>query len=182
MWLVVGLGNPGSEYSSHRHNIGFMVVDELARKWRASFRSKFGAEVAATTHAILLKPQEYMNLSGRAVAEAIHFYKIEPEQTVVVHDELDHEFTKLRVKVGGGHGGHNGLRSVVETIGADFLRIRCGIGKPANKEQVTFHVLSGFDKEEKKNLPLVIGRAVSAVELVIERGATVAMNQVNTDK
>src|SRR6478609_2606086 len=149
-WLVVGLGNPGSEYSGNRHNIGFMVVDELARGLRAgSFRTKFGAELSESslgdTRLVLLKPQQYMNLSGQAVQQSSAFYKIAPAQTLVVHDEIDLPYETLRLKVGGGHGGHNGLRSIHEHIGADYLRLRAGVGKPGSagdRERVVNHVLS----------------------------------------
>jgi PTH1 family peptidyl-tRNA hydrolase len=182
MWLVVGLGNPGREYAETRHNIGFMVMDELARRWAISgWRSKFGGEVAQHKDVVALKPQEYMNLSGQAVQRTKGFYKV--DQVIVIHDEIDMPFGKLRVKVGGGHGGHNGLRSIVENIGAEFIRVRCGVGKPAQgKERVVGHVLGGFSKEEKEALPFVIGEAADAVELILVRGTTAAMNQVNADK
>ncbi len=129
MWLVVGLGNPGREYAETRHNIGFMVMDELARRWElGGWRSKFGGEIAQDKNVVALKPQEYMNVSGQAVQRTAQFYK--PDQIVVIHDEIDLPFGKLRVKVGGGHGGHNGLRSIIENVGAEFVRVRCGVGKP----------------------------------------------------
>ena len=148
MWLVVGLGNPGREYEHTRHNIGFMVVDELARRWNAAgWREKFGGEIAQAKDVLMLKPQEYMNVSGQAVQRTQAFYKIEPSQTIVVHDEIDLPFGKIRVKVGGGHGGHNGLRSIIQMTGDAFVRVRCGLGKPlGGKEKVTGHVLGGFSK------------------------------------
>lgn len=184
MWLVVGLGNPGREYEHTRHNIGFMVVDELARRWKApGFRSKFGGEIALTNDIVLLKPQEYMNVSGQAVGRTSTFYKIAAEQTIVVHDEIDLPFGKLRVKVGGGHGGHNGLRSIIQMTGDAFLRVRCGLGKPVGgKEKVTGHVLGGFSKAEQTELPFLIGGAADAVQLVLDKGPTIAMNKVNADK
>ena len=212
MWMVVGLGNPGTKYATHRHNIGFMVVDELARRWKleSGWRAKFGGEVlqkvvasrvggeasglrrggaeeiAHDNNVIALKPQEFMNVSGQAVQRTATFYKIEVKEIIVVHDELDLDFGKLRVKVGGGHGGHNGLRSITEHLGADYLRVRCGIGKPTDKgqdnERVAGHVLSDFSKEEKKELPFLVGGAADAVELIINKGATIAMNRVNTEK
>jgi PTH1 family peptidyl-tRNA hydrolase len=180
--LVVGLGNPGREYADTRHNIGFTVMDELARRWGiGSWRDKFGGEVAQNKEIVALKPQEYMNLSGQAVQRTKAFYKA--DQVIVIHDEIDLPFGKLRVKVGGGHGGHNGLRSIVENIGADFIRVRCGVGKPAQgKERVVGHVLGGFSKEEQESLPFVIGGAADAVELVMVRGTTAAMNIVNADQ
>jgi len=161
-----------------------MVVDELARRWNAaSWREKFGGEIAQQKDIVMLKPQEYMNLSGQAVQRTQQFYKIEPSQTIVVHDEIDLPFGKLRVKVGGGHGGHNGLRSIIQSAGDAFIRVRCGMGKPdGGKEKVTGHVLGGFSKVEKTELPFLIGGAADAVQLILEKGATVAMNKVNAEK
>ncbi len=182
MLLVVGLGNPGREYADTRHNIGFMVMDELARRWNLSgWRSKFGGEVAQEKDIVALKPQEYMNLSGQAVQRTKQFYKA--DQIVVIHDEIDLPFGKLRVKVGGGHGGHNGLRSIIENVGAEFVRVRCGVGKPLQgKERVVGHVLGGFSKSEREELPFLVGGAADAVELILKKGATAAMNAVNADK
>ena len=183
MWLIVGLGNPGREYERTRHNIGFMVVDELARRWSlGSFKSKFGGEVAQKDQLALFKPLEFMNLSGPPVARTAGFYKIEPQQIVVIHDEIDLDFGRLKVKVGGGHGGHNGLRSLIEQLGAEFIRVRCGVGKPNTKEQVTGHVLGGFSKSDQNEVPFIVGGAADAVELIVKKGVTAAMNQVNTDK
>ena len=184
MWLVVGLGNPGQEYERTRHNIGFMVADELAHRWKApGWREKFGGEIAQTQAIVVLRPQEYMNVSGQAVQRTQAFYKIGPEQTIVVHDEIDLPFGKLRVKVGGGHGGHNGLRSIIQNTGDAFIRVRCGVGKPdGGKDRVTGHVLGGFSKAEQHELPFLIGGAADAVQIVLEKGATAAMNKVNTDR
>jgi peptidyl-tRNA hydrolase, PTH1 family len=182
--LVVGLGNPGSEYEHTRHNIGFMVVDELARRWKAAgWREKFGGEIAQAKDIVVLKPQEYMNVSGQAVQRTQAFYKIEPKDTIVIHDEIDLPFGKLRVKVGGGHGGHNGLRSIIQMSGDAFLRVRCGVGKPnGGKDRVTGHVLGGFSKVEQTELPFLVGGAADAVQLILEKGATAAMNKVNADR
>lgn len=184
MWLLVGLGNPGREYEKTRHNIGFMVVDELVRRYRApGWREKFGGEIAQTQDVVMLKPQEYMNVSGQAVQRTQAFYKLLPKDTIIVHDEIDLPFGKLRVKLGGGHGGHNGLRSIIQLTGDAFLRVRCGVGKPTGgKEQVTGHVLGGFSKAEQNELPFMIGGAADAVTLILEKGATAAMNQVNAEK
>ena len=182
MFLVVGLGNPGREYADTRHNIGFMVVDELARRWDlGGWRSKFGGEIAQKNDVVVLKPMEYMNLSGQAVQRTKAFYKT--DQIVVVHDEIDLPFGKLRVKVGGGHGGHNGLRSIIENLGDQFIRVRCGMGKPAGgKERVVGHVLGGFSKSEREELPFLVGGAADAVELILKKGPSAAMNAVNADK
>lgn len=180
----MGLGNPGPEYQHTRHNIGFIVADELARRWAmGSWKSKFGGEVAQKDQTVLFKPLQYMNVSGTPVKRAADFYKVEAKEIVVVHDEIDLDFMKLRVKAGGGHGGHNGLRSLSEQLGPDYLRVRCGVGKPSGgKEKVTGHVLGGFSKVEQNELPLLVGGAADAVELILKKGVTAAMNQVNTDK
>jgi PTH1 family peptidyl-tRNA hydrolase len=188
VWLIVGLGNPGREYADHRHNIGFLVVDELARRWGVGgWKSKFGGEIAQPStprgQLVMLKPLEYMNVSGGPVQRTAAFFKIEAKEVVVVHDDIDLEFGRLKVKVGGGHGGHNGLRSIIQNIGDSFSRVRCGIGKPmGGKERVTGHVLGDFDKMELKELPFLVGGAADAVELIVHKGTTAAMNQVNTDK
>lgn len=184
MLLIVGLGNPGREYEHTRHNIGFMVVDELARRWGvAGWRDKFGGELAQHKDVVMLKPQEYMNVSGQAVQRTQAFYKIEPKDTVVIHDEIDLPFGKLRVKVGGGHGGHNGLRSIIQMTGDAFIRVRCGVGKPnGGKDKVTGHVLGGFSKAEQTELPFLVGGAADAVQMVLDKGTTIAMNKVNADK
>jgi len=189
-WLVVGLGNPGREYQDNRHNIGFMVVDQLARKHCApAFRAKFGAELAAATvggqPATLLKPMQFMNLSGKAVQQAAVFYKIAPAQIIVVHDEIDLPFGRLQVKLGGGHGGHNGLRSITQELGSpEFVRVRCGVGRPrsTDREAVANYVLSGFAKAERDELGVTIAEAGDAVELVLRTGVTAAMNKVNSKK
>jgi PTH1 family peptidyl-tRNA hydrolase len=184
VFLIVGLGNPGREYEHTRHNIGFMVADELARRWKAtSWREKFGGEVTQLKEIVMLKPQEYMNVSGQAVQRTQAFYKIEAKDTIVVHDEIDLPFGKLKVKVGGGHGGHNGLRSIIGNTGDAFIRVRCGVGKPnGGKERVTGHVLGGFSKVEQDELPFMIGGAADAVQLILDKGTTIAMNKVNADK
>src|SRR5262245_47463274 len=138
MWLIVGLGNPGDEYRETRHNIGFMVVDEFVRRiGGVSWRSKFGGRVAQVGEMVILKPQEFMNLSGKATQRTAQFYKVEAAQTLVIHDEIDLPFGMLRVKAGGGHGGHNGLRSMTQHLGEGYVRVRCGVGKPeGGKERV----------------------------------------------
>lgn len=184
MWLVVGLGNPGREYEHTRHNIGFMVVEELARRQKApGWREKFGGLVTQLDGIVMLEPQEYMNVSGQAVQRTMAFYKIEAKDTIVAHDEIDLPFGKLRVKVGGGHGGHNGLRSIISNCGDGFIRVRCGVDKPTGgKERVTGHVLGGFSKAEQNELPFMIGGAADAIELVMQKGPTIAMNRVNADQ
>jgi len=153
MRLLVGLGNPGSGYAGNRHNIGFMALDEMARThratpWRAKFQG-FACELALNGEkAILLKPLTYMNESGRAVGEAMRFYKIAPEDVVTFHDELDLPPGKLRVKLGGGNAGHNGLKSITAHCGNEYWRARMGIGHPGDKARVHAYVLSDFAKAE----------------------------------
>jgi PTH1 family peptidyl-tRNA hydrolase len=184
VFLVVGLGNPGQEYASHRHNIGFLVVDELARRWRiGALKPKFGGEHARGEafgqSLVVLKPMQFMNVSGPPVQATAAFFQIEPRDVIVIHDDIDLEFGRLKVKVGGGHGGHNGLRSIGEHLGPASIRVRCGVGHPGNKDRVVGHVLGTFNKAEQKELPEIVMRAADAVEKVIEKGVVAAMNQFN---
>lgn len=172
-WLIVGLGNPGSQYACNRHNIGFMALDALQAAYgpMVSWRRKFKGEAAEITidgqKCLLLKPQTFMNLSGDAVGAACQFYKITPQRVLVIHDELDLPFGRLRSKKGGGHGGHNGLRSIDAHIGTDYYRLRLGIGHPGDKNRVSDYVLHDFSKTEQtalenwftaitKNIPLIL--------------------------
>ena len=161
MLLLVGLGNPGPKYERNRHNIGFMAVDEIVRRhsfaaWRGRFQAltaegHFGGEKVMT-----MKPTTFMNESGRAVGEAARFFKLAPEDVVVLHDELDLAFGKVRIKQGGGHAGHNGLRSIDAHLGNNYARIRLGIGHPGDKAHVHGHVLSDFAKAEEADLSTLI--------------------------
>jgi PTH1 family peptidyl-tRNA hydrolase len=154
MRLFVGLGNPGSRYARNRHNVGFMVVDEIARAhgaspWRQRFQGEAAEAVVGGERALLLKPQTYMNESGRSVAQAQRFFKLELADVVVFHDELDLAPAKVRVKLGGGNAGHNGLRSITAQCGNDYRRVRIGIGHPGDKDLVHPYVLSDFAKSEE---------------------------------
>lgn len=155
MWLIVGLGNPDREYAGNRHNIGFMVLDRLAcdarlLDWRARFSGLVSEGMLGGEKVFLLKPQTYMNLSGRSVRDAARFYKIPPERILVFHDELDLPPGKLRVKTGGGAAGHNGLKSIDAECGfQDYRRVRIGIGHPGDKARVSGYVLSDFSAEER---------------------------------
>jgi PTH1 family peptidyl-tRNA hydrolase len=166
--LVVGLGNPGKSYEGNRHNIGFLVVDALAQAGAfPAFREKFAGlwtrgDLADGTSAVLLKPQTFMNLSGDSVRAASVFFKAEPREVVVVHDELDLPWREVRRKVGGGHAGHNGVRHVSQALGTrDFARVRVGIGRPGAefRGQVVDWVLSNFDAQERAELPEAVERA-----------------------
>ena len=153
MLLLVGLGNPGPKHAQNRHNIGFMAVDEIVRRhgfgtWRARFQGQVSEGRMGSEKILVLKPETYMNESGRAVGEALRFFKLEPDEVFVFYDEIDLAPAKLRVKLGGGTAGHNGLRSLNAHIGPDFWRIRMGVGHPGRKELVHRHVLSDFSKAE----------------------------------
>lgn len=171
MHLFVGLGNPGDKFARHRHNIGFMAVDRIAEAhgfgpWRAKFQAEIAEGRLGTARALLLKPQTFMNLSGQAVGEAMRFYKLEPDQIWVFHDELDLVPGKLRIKSGGGHAGHNGLRSLHQHIGADYHRVRLGIGHPGHKDRVSGYVLHDFAKSDADWLdPLLDAVANEAARL-----------------
>jgi PTH1 family peptidyl-tRNA hydrolase len=188
MWLVVGLGNPGRQYAGNRHNVGFMVVDELARQLGASSpRQRMGAELAEGTSkgtkVVFCKPMEFMNTSGFAVSRACSFWKIPPEQLVVVHDDMDLEFGRLKLVQGGGTGGHNGLRSIVAELGTEgFCRVRCGIGRPPPAWQGADYVLADFSQEERRALPNLLEEAASATRAICEDGLVPAMNRFNRKK
>ena len=179
--LIAGLGNPGPKYAGNRHNVGFMVVDELARRWGASsFRDKFKGEftkVAVGDHdVVLLKPMTYMNLSGESVQAAMRFFKVPTEQVLCVHDELDLEFGVVRLKTGGGTAGHNGLRSMVEHCGPGFVRCRVGIGRPQRGRPESY-VLSDFDSLERVELGAVLELAADMAETTVREGPKKSMNR-----
>ncbi|EQB39974.1 peptidyl-tRNA hydrolase [Sulfurimonas hongkongensis] len=162
--LIVGLGNPGPSYSKNRHNIGFMVIDELVRRNSAQklSSSSFNGELFKFSNHFLLKPLTYMNLSGNSIQAVKNFYKI--DEVVVIHDDLDLPFGAVRFKRGGGHGGHNGLKSTDEKITRDYVRVRLGIGKPEHKGEVSSYVLSDFNDEESRHLSGWIAHACEAIE------------------
>ena len=184
MFLVVGLGNPGPKYRDHRHNVGFMVVDQFAATHaRDPFREKFNGLFSRGSidgvEFVLLKPQTYMNLSGEPTQKAMAFFKVELARVVVVHDELDLAFGTVRVKLGGGTAGHNGLKSIVQCCGGpDFVRVRVGIGKSRSSPGAA-HVLSDFSRDECSELPNVVESASLAVSDILRRGVSAAMNVHN---
>jgi peptidyl-tRNA hydrolase, PTH1 family len=184
--LIVGLGNPGRDYESSRHNAGFWVVEELARRHGGAFRAepKFNAELARTRiggqELWLVKPQDYMNNSGRVTAAVATFYKIEPAQLLVVHDELDLPIAEVRLKEGGGSGGHNGLKDLIAHLGDGFWRLRLGVGHPGNREQVTPWLLSRSSAAEREALEPGVRAAADTVPLVIEQGAAAAMQKLHS--
>ena len=165
--LIVGLGNPGSEYAQNRHNIGFMVIDELIKRQNAqkTSSSSFKGELFKFQNHFLLKPLTFMNLSGDSIVTVKKFYKI--DEVVVIHDDLDLPFGTLRFKFGGGHGGHNGLRSTDERISKDYARVRMGIGRPEHKGEVASYVLSDFSKVEGSHLADWIQKSCEAIEFLL---------------
>ncbi len=197
VWLVVGLGNPGPTYASHRHNVGFMVADELARRASAGFTAPrgmradvcetritvagMGAVGADAQRVVLLKPRTYMNDSGAAVAKACGYYGVKPGEVIAVHDELDLDFGRLRLKRGGGDNGHNGLKSLRSSLGTgDFLRVRIGIGRPPGRQAPADFVLSPFPASVREELALEIDRAADAVEALMNSGLESAQNSFNS--
>lgn len=184
--LVVGLGNPGPNYATTRHNLGFMVVDVLADRMGEKFKvhKKSGAEVAtgrlAGRSVVLAKPRVYMNESGRQVGPLAKFYSVTPAGVVVIHDELDIDFGRIRLKGGGGVAGHNGLRSVSSALGSnDFHRVRVGIGRPPGHKSGAGFVLENFNSIERKEVPTIIEQAADATELLIAEGLEPAQNTVH---
>lgn len=182
MYLVVGLGNPGAEYAESRHNIGFMAADEISRRYRFSpFKNKFDALVSegqiGGEKVLLLKPQTYMNLSGNAVVKAALFYKILPENIIVIHDDIDLTIGQMKAKRGGGSGGHNGIKSIDAHITADYNRIRLGVGHPVDKgPEVANYVLGKFSKSELPLIERCINEAPEAVEVLIKNGLSACSN------
>ena len=178
MLLLVGLGNPGSRYSGHRHNIGFMAVDEIVRRhgfapWRKRFQGVTADGTLAGEKIVALKPMTYMNESGRSVGEAMRFFNLEPKDVIVIHDELDLLPGKVRVKDGGGVAGHNGLRSLGAHVGPDFRRVRIGVGHPGVKELVLNHVLRDFSKADRAWVePLIDAMAEYAPLLATGKSAS----------
>jgi PTH1 family peptidyl-tRNA hydrolase len=185
--LIVGLGNPGREYEATRHNVGFLWVDELARLQRLSFKSeaKFhGLTARGQLHGhevLLLKPQTFMNVSGRSVGALVQFYKIAPAEMLVVHDELDLPPGVARLKMGGGHGGHNGLKDIIAHLGSrDFWRLRIGIGHPGDRDEVVKYVLNAPRREERELIEDAMQQAQNIAHLVIEGKTEAAMLKLHS--
>ena len=184
MKIIVGLGNPGREYSATRHNAGFLVVDELAQRWNCqSWKNKSNAQVAefrGTEQVLLVKPQTYMNLSGTSVGELARWYKVDSEDIVVVFDDLDLPVGRLRLRMKGGSGGHRGIESLLTHLSKDtFARVRLGIGRPPEGWEVADYVLSRFTAEEEPLVEQAIAKAADAVESIIKVGLTKTMNLFN---
>jgi len=182
--LLVGLGNPGAKYALTRHNVGFMVAEKIALCHRIALKKKgyqgiYGVGRVLTQETTILLPQTFMNCSGSSVNAAYRSLGIDPGDLIIIYDDLDLPFGRLRVKADGGHGGHNGLRDIVAVLGRkDFVRLRVGIGRP-ERGDVTKHVLSRFDTNEQKLLPQLLDAVVEAVEKILLNGTTEAMNSFN---
>lgn len=186
LWIVAGLGNPGERYAGTRHNAGALVIGVLAERAGVSLKShKSGCAVGETTiggtRVALARPMSYMNESGRPLRALAHWYKVALDRLVVVHDEIDIPFGEIRIKLGGGTAGHNGLASIVAHLhGKDFVRVRVGVGRPRGDAGAAGHVLDRFSGAERKELPDLLERSADAVESVIERGPEPAQNEFNT--
>jgi peptidyl-tRNA hydrolase, PTH1 family len=184
-WLVVGLGNPGPGYASHRHNVGQMALDELARRMSARFTKHKtnstvaeGRPVPGGPKLVLAKPNSFMNLSGGPVSQLAKFYSLDASRVVVLHDELDLPFDTVRLKQGGGHGGHNGLRDIISALGTnDFARIRIGIGRPPGRQDAADFVLKPFSGSERDALPMLLSDAADATESLIADGLLAAQQR-----
>ncbi len=185
MKLVAGLGNPGAKYAATRHNIGFMVAEELALRNGISLKKNgyqgiYGVGRVGGEEITILLPQTFMNLSGASVASACKSLGIDPGDLIVVHDDIDLSFGTLKIKTGGGHGGHNGIRSICGVLGhGDFVRVKVGVGRPPAGGDVAGYVLNPFGAAERARLDAVVANSAAAVETVLARGATQAMNEFN---
>jgi peptidyl-tRNA hydrolase, PTH1 family len=190
-WLIVGLGNPGPEYAMNRHNVGFMVADLLAERIGGKFKragkaqaqvveGRIGPQGPGSRRVVLVKPMSYMNLSGGPVNALRDFFKVPPANVVAVHDELDIDYGTLRLKLGGGDNGHNGLKSMTKAMGADYHRVRCGIGRPPGRMQVADFVLKDFSSAERKELDWFVDRAADAVECLVLEGLERAQSTYNS--
>jgi PTH1 family peptidyl-tRNA hydrolase len=192
VWLVVGLGNPGPDYAGTRHNVGYLVTDELARRMGSGFRAhksgradvvegRLGAPGTSAPRVVLARPRCYMNESGGPVKALASFYKVPPERIVAIHDELDIPFGTMRVKLGGGDNGHNGLKSMRSSLGTgDFYRIRVGIGRPPGRQEPADFVLSNYTSAERKDLPFEVDRAADAVASLVEVGLDLTQGRFNS--
>jgi len=192
LWLVVGLGNPGPSYAGHRHNVGYLVTEELARRMGSTFRShksgradvvegRLGTPGTPGPRVVLARPRCYMNEIGGPVKALATFYKVAPDRVIAIHDELDIAFGTLRTKLGGGDNGHNGLRSMRASLGTgDFYRVRAGIGRPRGRQDVADFVLSDYSSVERKELPFQVDNAADAVETLITEGLERTQQRFNS--
>lgn len=186
MKLIAGLGNPGRSYSRHRHNVGFMVVDELATRHgisvgKKSFGALSGNGAFAGESVILAKPQKYMNLSGEPVATLLGYYKLDADSLIVVHDDIDIECGRIKIARGAGHGGHNGIRSIIDALGhKEFTRVRVGVGRPPEEIDGADYVLAPISGDQKVVMEKAIGNAADAVEMIIGKGVLAAQQEFHS--
>ncbi len=192
MWLVVGLGNPGDKYAGHRHNVGYLVIEELAKRLGSPFRAhktgradvvegRIGAPGTDAPRVVLARPRSYMNEIGGPVKALASFYKVPYERIVAVHDELDIPFDTMRVKLGGGDNGHNGLKSMRSSLGTgDFHRVRIGVGRPPGRQEVADFLLSDYSAKERKEVPLQVVLAADAVETLLTEGLERTQQKFNS--
>jgi PTH1 family peptidyl-tRNA hydrolase len=185
-WLIAGLGNPGRKYAGSRHNVGFMVLDHLAKANHVAvsrekkFDAEYGRGKIGRINAILLKPMAYMNGSGRPVSRAASFFQIALDQLLVIHDDIDIGYGKIKIKAKGGHGGHNGLRSIIDAVGSgEFPRVRIGIGRPEGPMDVSDYVLGNFTADEWRALEPILDKAAEAVSTILTHGVNEGMNRFN---
>lgn len=181
--LIAGLGNPGETYNNTRHNIGFSVIDAIAAEFSFPvFSNKFSSYVSSkligTNKVTLIKPITYMNLSGNAIAQAIHFYKIDISDLIVIHDDLDLELARVKIKLAGGSGGHNGIKSIDQHLGLDYYRLRIGIGKPPHQKDVSNFVLSKFSTQENKIIEKMINLLINDFDLLLTKNISMLMNKL----
>ncbi|MBB5073226.1 PTH1 family peptidyl-tRNA hydrolase [Bartonella callosciuri] len=184
MWLIAGLGNPGSQYQNNRHNIGFMAVDAIYQSfsfspWSKKFQAEISNGLINGEKTLLIKPQTFMNLSGQAIGETLRFYKLDLRNLIIIYDELDLPPGKVRVKIGGGHNGHNGVKSIDAHCGTEYCRIRLGIGHPGSKEFVHQHVLGNFTKSDQEWLPALLDAIAKNIALLIKNDKCLFMNKVS---
>lgn len=189
-WLVAGLGNPGPEYSGNRHNVGAMVLDELASRLGARLGRHRTTTILAEARLrpggpklVLARPLSYMNLSGGPVSSAASYFSIAPERVIVVHDDLDLPFETIKLKADGGHGGQNGVRDIIKALGTpEFIRVRIGIGRPPGRQAAADYVLGDFPSAERERLPFVLSDAADAIELIIDQGLLAAQQKVHAPR
>ena len=184
--LISGLGNPGSEYEDTRHNIGFAVIDAIAKEYdfpgfSNKFSSLISSKIIGSNKITLLKPQTFMNLSGNAVSQVINFYKIDSKDVIVIHDDLDLSLAKIKIKIAGGSGGHNGIKSIDQHIGLDYYRLRIGIGRPNNSFNVSDFVLTKFSNEENKQIDKIISLLLKNFTLLINKEMESFMNLISIE-
>ncbi len=179
MYLIAGLGNPGDKYKKTRHNIGFMVIDEITKSLNITNinKSNFKSELFKSSNKLLVKPQTFMNHSGESISAIAQYYKIENKNIIIIHDDLDLPFGTIKYKKDGGHGGHNGLRSIDSHIGKNYIRVRIGIGKPKDKTQIADFVLNNFSKEEIKCLDSIISHVITSLNAL----ETISLEEVKSN-